>query len=179
MISEFSVHAKPRNKNSFIAFVVLLLVSALGFCAYFLMESYKGVVGVFALMVLTLAILVYTKFIAPAFYYDVAIDSDGVPIFVVREIIGRRQTTLCRLDLADIVSIDYETKKERAGHKTPRGVRKYIYAPTMFPSEIYRITVKNRYETAEIIIEGNEIFADTLKAYANEARSRRAEDEAE
>lgn len=179
MISEFSVHAKPRNKNSYVAFIVLLLVSVLGFCVCFSMDSYKGVVGVFALMILTLAILVYTKFIAPAFYYDIAIDSEGIPMFVVRQIVGKRQTTLCRLDLADIVSIEYETKKQRAEHKTSHGVRKYIYAPTMFPAEVYRITAKNRYETAEIIIEGNEIFADTLKSYAEEARSLRTEDEAE
>ena len=177
MISEFSVHAKPKNKNAVIAFVVLLLVSALGFCVYFILDSYRGVVGLFALMILTIAILVYTKFIAPAFYYDIATDSDGIPMFVVRQIIGKRQTTLCRLDLADIVSVDYETKEERSHHKTQRGVRKYIYAPTMFPKEIYRITAKSRYESAEIIIEGSEVFANTLKDYAREARKMRAESE--
>ena len=177
MISEFSVHAKSKNNNAVIAFVVLLIVSALGFTAYFFLESYKGVVGVFALMILTVAILVYTKFIAPSFYYDVAVDSENVSMFVVRQIIGKRQTTLCRIDLADIVSIEYETKKDRIRHKTPRGVRKYIYAPTMFPNEIYRITAKNRYETAEIIVEGTEVFLETMRAYVNEARLMRVDDE--
>jgi hypothetical protein len=177
MINEFSVHAKPKNKNSAIAFVVLLLTSALGFCVYFIIDSYKGVVGLFALMILTVAILVYTKFIAPAFYYDIAIDSEGIPMFVVRQIIGKRQTTLCRLDLADIVSVDYETKKERSLHKTPRGTRKYIYAPTMFPKEIYRITAKGHYESAEIIIEGSEVFANTLRDYSIQARKMRIDSE--
>lgn len=177
MISEFSVHAKPKNNNAVIAFVSLLIVSALGFAIYFVLERYKGVVGVFALMILTVAILVYTKFIAPAFYYDVAIDSSGTPMFVVRQIIGKRQTTLCRLDLADIVSIEYETKKDRREHKTTRGVRKYIYAPTMFPKEIYRITAKNRYETAEIIVEGTEVFLETMRQYVKEARLMRADGE--
>ena len=177
MISEFSVHAKPKNKNSIIAFVVLLLVSALGFCVYFIVESYKGVVGLFALMILTVAILVYTKFIAPAFYYDIAIDSEGIPMFVVRQIIGRRQTTLCRLNLADIVLVEYETKKERSLHKTPRGTRKYIYAPTMFPAETYRITAKGYYESCEIIIEGSEALANTLRDYAIQAKEMRIDSE--
>ncbi len=177
MISEFSVHVKPQNKNSAIAFVVLLLISALGFCVYFMVDSYKGVVGLFALMILTVAILVYTKFIAPAFYYDVAIDSEGIPMFVVRQIIGKRQTTLCRLDLADIVSVDYETKKERSLHKTPRGIRKYIYAPTMFPKEIYRITAKGLYESCEIVIEGSVVFANTLRDYVIQAKKMRINSE--
>lgn len=176
MISEFSVRAKPKNKNAHIAFIALLLASALGFTVYFIMDRYKGVVGLFALMILTLAILVYTKFISPAFYYDIAIDSEGVPMFVVRQIIGKRQTTLCRLDLADIDSVEHETKKERSHHKTPRGVRKYIYAPTMFPKEIYRVKAKTRYESAEIIIEGSEAFASTLRDYAREAKEMRGED---
>lgn len=171
MIKEFSAHPKPQNKNSKIAFLIAILVSAIVFVTYFLIEKYKGVVGMFGLMTLTTGILIYTKYISPEFYYDITFDSEDNPLFVVRQIIGKRQTTLCRLDLADIVAVKYETAKERRAHKTEKGVRKYVYAPTMFPKETYRITVSGRYEKAEIIIEGTKEFADLLENYSKEARA--------
>lgn len=170
MIKEFSVHPKPRNNKAKIAFLIAILVSAAGFVTYFLMDRYKGLIGVFALMCLTTAILFYTKFISPEFYYDITFDSSDNPLFVVRQLVGKRQTTLCRIDLADIVSVKHETAKERKAHSTPLGTRKYVYAPTMLPSDIYRITVKGRYENSEIIIEATEEFAELLISYALKAR---------
>ena len=70
----------------------------------------------------------------------------------------------------DGFEVKYETKKDRRAHKTEKGVRKYVYAPTMFPKENYRLTVKSRYESAEIIIEGTKEFADLLENYSKEAR---------
>lgn len=177
MINEFSAHPKPRNKNAKIAFALALAVSAAGFAAYLMMDRYKGVVGLFAMFSLVTAILFYTKFISPSFYYDITFDSEDTPIFVVRQIIGKRQTTLCRIDLADIVAVEYETRAARRAHKTPQDTRKYVYAPTMMPPDVYRMTVRSRYERAEIIIEAGEEFAALLRSYSEEARALRTEEE--
>lgn len=171
MIKEFSVHPKPQNNNAKIACMTFVLIAALGFVVYFQIEKYKGIIGIFALLALTTGILIYTKFISPEFYYDITFDASETPVFVVRQVIGRRQTTLCRIDLADIEKIEREEKAERRKHKTPSGTRKYIYAPTMFPKEIYRITAKSQYESAEIIIECSEEFSNLLKEYSKEARA--------
>ena len=170
MNRSFSARPKPSNNNAKIAFGVALGIAAVGFLFYFLMERYRGIVGMAALFVLVTALLIYTKFISPSFAYDVIDDGSDVPLFVVRQIIGKRQTTLCRIDLSDIKEIRRVNKSERRAHKTPSGYRKYVYSPTLFPSEVFILTVIGRYERAEIIIEGDGGFIKLLEEGAAEAR---------
>ena len=168
-IKDLTVHPKPQNNNAKVAFLITLLISAVGFAVYFMMDRYRGFVGMFALFTLVTAILFYTKYISPSFYYDITSDSDGVPIFVVRQIIGKRQTTLCRIDLANIKALASEGREEKKAHKTLSGYKKYVYAPTLFPPRVYRITVIGRYEKAEIIIECSDEFANYLSDCAKQA----------
>jgi hypothetical protein len=173
MIKELTVHPKPKSNNAKIATLIFVLISAVGFIFYFQMEAYKGVVGVAALSALTTGILLYTKFVSPEFYYDITFDANEEPIFVVRQVVGKRQTTLSRIGLADISKVEKEVGEAYRKHKTPKYTRKYVYAPTMFPKEIYRLTVKNRYEEAEIVIECSDEFAALLKDYSKEAKANR------
>ena len=176
-LKDLTVRPKPQNNTAKIAFLIALLVSAAGFAVYFMIEQYRGIVGMFALLTLVTAILFYTKYISPAFCYDITTDSDGIPIFVVRQITGKRQTTLCRIDLANIKALVSEDKAERKAHKTPSGYKKYVYAPTLFPPRIYRMTVVGRYEKAEIIIECSDEFASYLGDCAKEAAENFADEE--
>ncbi len=169
MIKEFSVKPKQQNNIAKIVFFVTLMVSAVGIATYLIIDKYKGIVGFAAMLVLVSAILIYTKYIAPVFYYDIMLDSGEIALFVVRQVVGKRQTTLCRILLSDILSVTHETSKERRCHKTPKNVRKYNYAPTMFPREVYRIVTRGKYENAEIVIECNEEFASLLTKYSKEA----------
>lgn len=177
MISNFSAHPKPQNNNAKIACLVMTAVSALGFIIYFMMDSYRGFVGIFALLCLTTAILIYTKFISPEFYYDIISEDVEEPLFVVRQVVGKRSSALCRIALADIVSVEGEDKRAMREHKTDKDTRKYVYAPTLFPSYIYRITLRSRYERAEIIIECSEEFAGMLLAARDEAKAMRIAEE--
>jgi hypothetical protein len=138
------------------------------------MDRYKGIVGTVGLFILVTAILIYTKYISPSFSYDVCPDTDDVPVFIVRQIIGKRITTLCRIELADIASVERETRDEAKKHKTPKEYRKYVYAPTLFPPEIYRLTVNSRYEKAEIIIEISDELCELLTSLIEEAKTLRA-----
>ena len=177
MINNFSVHPKPQNNNAKIACLIMTVISVLGFILYFMMDSYKGFAGVFALFCLATAILIYTKFISPEFYYDIISEEGIEPLFVVKQVIGKRTSTLCRIALADIVSVAYEDKKARREHKTERDTKKYVYAPTLFPKYTYRITLRSRYEKAEIIIECSEEFSAMLLDCSAEAKEMRANDE--
>lgn len=169
-MKEITVRLKPQNNNAKIAFGIALGISFVGFMVYFAMERYRGFVGVFALFMLVCAILLYTKYISPVFCYDLTFDSEQSPIFVVRQIIGKRQTTLSRIDLMDIASVEYENRSQMRQHKTPKEYRRYVYSPTLFPSEVYRITVSGRYEKAEIVIECTKEFADYIRDASLEAR---------
>ncbi len=177
MIPELSTKAKAQNNNAKIVFLITFLLSVIAFVTYWIMEEYRGFVGLVAFLLLVSAILFYTKYISVEFYYDITRDSEDTPVFVVRQLVGKRETTLCRINLSDIVKIEKETKAERKAHKTEYGVIKYVYAPTLFPAVSYRMTVSNRYEKAEIIIEGTDEYIKALGEYAAEARKNRIDSE--
>jgi hypothetical protein len=179
MTSSFSIRPKPANNNAKIAFAIVLFFAAVAFTFYFLMDRYKGIVGTVGLFILVTAILIYTKYISPSFSYDVCPDADDVPVFIVRQVIGKRITTLCRIELADIASVKRETRAEYRAHKTPRDYKKYVYAPTLFPSEVYRLTVPSRYERAEIVIEISDELAELFRSLIVEANALRGEAEDE
>ena len=177
MIKEISVRPKAQNNNSKILMSVFFALAAVALVISMTVESYRGVIGLVAVAFLVSAILVYTKYVSISFLYDVMIDSDGEPLFVVRQLVGKREVTLCRVSLSDVKSVEKESAAERKSHVTERGVSRYVYAPTLSPSVSYRITVANRYERSEIIVEGSEEFMNLLLEYSNEAREARAAEE--
>ena len=137
---------------------------------------YRGLVSMAGVLLLTLALVFYTKYILPIYFYDIFIDSDGTPLFVVRQQTGKRQSTLCRIPLYEIVRVEKQSRQQRREHKTPYEVKKYAYLPTLDPDEIYRITTSGRYERAEILIECSEGFAKMLTVYSAEARQLRSDE---
>ena len=175
MIREFSVRPTPTNKNAKVFFIAALCLSLLTLILYFSVEKYKGIVGLFIIFFLTAAILVYTKYISAQYYYDITFDSEGAPIFVVRQITGKRQTTLCRIDLYAIRSVTHLLAEERKKHKAPEGAARYVYTPTLFPDRVCVVYVKSSYEHAELVIECSEEFSSLLLSYAEQARQMRIE----
>ena len=152
MINEFSVHPKPTNNKAKVVFFITMIAGLAVATVSCFLPIYKGLVGMVGLLLIVTALLFYTKYIAIEFYYDIVKDDSGLPLLVVRQTTGKRTTTLCRIELADITKVETESAAERRAHKTERGVLKYNYTPTFSPSEVHRITVINRYERAEILI---------------------------
>jgi len=175
MINEFSSLVKPSNCKAKVTFWVLIALSAVNVVAYILMDVYNvqkhGLVGVLALGMITAAVFVYTKYISPKYYYDITFDYEGTAVFVVRQVNGKRASTLCRISLHDIASIKKETVAERRSHKTPFSTKKYNYVPTLFPADTYRVTTRSRYEAAEILLEISDEFAELLLTYVAEAKA--------
>ncbi len=180
MIKDFSVTPKPQNKNAKILMCAFFLLALISVVITIFIERYKGVVGMVTLASLTTAILVYTKYVAAVFHYDIVAEDADEPLFVVRQTVGKKNVTLCRVAFADIVKVEKESRAERRAHKTPRGAARYVYTPTLSPLVSYRVTVSSRYEKAEIIIEGSDELCDMLTGISAEARKMRAaEDEEE
>lgn len=170
MIREFSIHAKPTNKKAMTAFTVCFFSSFATLFGSTLLSRYRGVVGLLGMGLLVAAILLYTKFISSKYFYEIVHDTEDTPLFVVNQLIGKRMTTLCRVGLHEIVKVESESLKERNEHKTPAGVRKYNYVPTLLPERTCRIYTSGRHERAEIVIEVTSEVADLLITYAAEAR---------
>ena len=177
MINEFTIRPKPTNQNAKIAFLSCISIFAFLIITYRVSELYKGVIGLFAIIFLTVAILFYTKYISAYYTYEVTHTSDDVPMFVVRQRIGKRISTLSAVRLRDISNVVYQTAEEKRAYTTEPGFLKYNHLPTLMPKGTILITVRTRYEKSEIRIEGTVELAEILKEYAGVAKAMLPPDE--
>ena len=170
MISELSVSPRPANKSANITFGALLFSAAISTVLYLTADRFRGVIGLLTIAFITAAVLVYTRYISVKYYYDVTFDSSSRAVFTVRQVIGKRISTLCCIYLSSISRIEYEKREERRAHKIPFGVRKYNYTPTLIPENTIRIYSETRTEKAEIVIEGSYELLVKLSEFSREAR---------
>ena len=177
MIKEFSTRVRPCGNKGKLVFTALMLVAASVVLISMFLERYRGIVGLVGLIAIVIATWIYTKYVAVEYGYDVTFDPQGTPVFVVRQLIGKRQSTFSCVYLADITSVEMESREERRAKKPQNGVRRYVYLPTIFAPTSCRITVKSRYEHAEIVIEVTEEFASLLREYVQIAKAERAADD--
>ena len=171
MIIDFSIKAKPSSKKANCTFTVCIVLAFVFFAASGFVSLYNGLVGLVGLIFLTAALTVYTKYISPMYYYDVFTDSDGTPLFIVRQVVGKRETTLCRIGLCEVMKLEREDRATRRKHKTPSDHQKFSYLPTLDPTVSYRMTTRSRYERAEILLEISDEMAQMIKNYAEIARA--------
>lgn len=169
MITEFTM--KPKAKNDLPKY--LLIIAAIGFVAfmilYFAVPNFKGLVGIVAVGFLCFGLYLYTKYIASEYFYDILVENN-TPLFVIRQKTGRRETTVARIELSNIVRVEELDKTALKEHKTPDGYLKYYYNPTMYPDKMVLITVISRYEKAELYIEAERDYIITLNEYAKISR---------
>jgi hypothetical protein len=171
MIHPHSLKLAPTNDKARKLTYTLFGLIIVAFLAYMLADQYKGIIGLCVLTLMCAAIFFYTKYVSPIYYYDLTDDSDGVWVFVARQVVGNRTTTLCRISLHEITSVTRESAEERRAHKVPRGTRSYSYLPTLSPSVTWRITTHSSHETAEIVIEAPDEYIAFLERYIAEARA--------
>lgn len=152
-------------------------ISAVAFVVSTLIGQYRGVVGAVCVGAVVTGILMYTKYVSVKFYYDIMADGADEPLLVVRQLVGKREVTLARVALADIIDIKRETAAERKAHKRDKTTNLYVYGPTLAPDVSYRVFISSRYEKSEVILEGSDEFFSKLLEYAAEARSLRTEEE--
>ena len=170
MINPHSLKLVPTNNKARKLTYVLFGLVIVALLAYMLADQYKGLIGLCALALTCAAIFFYTKYVSPVYYYDLTDDSNGVWVFVVRQVVGKRTTTLCRISLHEITSITRESSEERRAHKAPYGTRTYVYLPTLAPTVTWRIATRSPHENAEIVIEAPDEYADFLETYIAQAK---------
>lgn len=170
MIIDFSVKAKPSNKKAKYVFVFGIILGFAFFAASGFVPLYHGLVGLVSLVFFIVALTVYTKYISPVYYYDIFTDSDGTPLFIVRQVVGKRASTLCRIGLAEVMKLERENRETRRKHKTPSDHQRFSYLPTLDPTVSYRMITRSRYERAEILLEISDEMAEKIREYSALAR---------
>ena len=176
-MQEFSVKLTPSNNKARVAFIALLMGAFVLFALSTLLPLYRGLVSLGGMACLVASLTLYTKYISPVYYYDFTDDGYGTLLFVVRQMIGKRQSTLCRISFGEIRKVERVTSSSAKEHKTPAGYRKYSYLPTLDPELSYRLTIENAYEKAEILIEVTDELAQMIENYSKAQRTELYEEE--
>lgn len=174
---DFSIHAKPTSNKNKLTFLILFSISAMLFVTSGVFDKYKSIVGFIALLFATAAFFVLTKYVLAEYYYDISATDTEDPIFVVRQRVGKRSTTLCRISIRSIVRIEELSRSEYKKHTTEAGYAKYVYSPTLFAEKLIYIKVSSHYEHAELFIEGTTELAKMLSDYSAQLRAQSPEND--
>ena len=166
MIAPVIINPKPENNKPRLFVAVLGSLGGLTFIFGNFAERYGGVISLVGMMLIVAAITISVKYIMSTFIYEIT-EADGEWLFVVSQYSGRRYTTLCRVGLHSVLSIEKRSAKEK---KQDLGYTRYAYIPTMMPDFYYVMTVENRYEKAKISLQLTDAMAEQLRLYAAEAR---------
>ena len=168
MISEFSLHAKPSNKKAMHIVTACFASALVCLGASMFVEKYRGLISLGVLILITVALFFYTKYLAAEYIYDITTDSDGKPLFIVRNRTGKRETTLSRLDFSSIRRAERKSAEELKSYTPEAGVLRYYYCPSYRPDTAILITVRSRYEKADIFIEAPDEFMNYINSAASE-----------
>lgn len=164
MPEEMICYAKSKNNASRHVLLGLLGSSLLSVLAAMLTPKYSGLVWMVAFSFIVASIYVYNRYVGAEYCYGI-VEGPGRASFTVGMKVGKTSRTMARLDLDAITEVRKMTGKEYRAHKCEKGVMKYPYFPTMFPSEVYLVSVRSEYEKADVFIEANEEFAAALGVY--------------
>ena len=174
MIGEFRITPKPENNKARTFTAVLGTLGAFVFGISMFIELYRGVVALVGMLFIVASLTVAVKYLLSEFTYEL-VNADGEWLFVVGQRSGKRYTTLCRVGLSSVVSIEKTSAKEKK--KPSAEYSRYVYVPTLMPDTYYVMTVRSRYEKAKISLQLTDEMAELLCAYAEEARLLSPEDE--
>ena len=167
MIAPITINPKPENNKAKVFVAIFGTLGGLLFFVSMQIAHYRGVVALLAMMLIVAALTVSVKYILSEFSYEIT-NSDGEWLFVVGQRSGKRYTTLCRVGLSSVRSI--EKKKKGENKEKSREHLRYTYVPTFMPDSYYVMTVENRYEKAKISLQLTDGMANLIRSYAEEAR---------
>lgn len=170
MVNEFSISVRGVNNKAKYLFGGLLGSAIIFIAVYMRIPMLQGVVGMVAMGFIVAAIYVYNKHVAAEYTYSITVDVSDRPVFVVEQRVGKRLSTVCRIDLYGIRSVTSLDKRARKARRTEKGVLKFSYCPTMSPDSLYVIESRTSNENADVYIEGSAEFAKALVEAAQAAR---------
>lgn len=189
MIGEFRITPRPENNKARVFTAVLGTLGAFVFGVSMFIELYRGVVALVAMLLIVAALTIAVKYLLSEFTYEL-VNADGEWLFVVGQRSGKRYTTLCRVSLASIRSIEKKIRGEKekldaydrlerlsSCHYLKNTYQRYVYIPTLMPDTYYEMTVQSRYEKAKISLQLTDEMAELLRTYAEEARMLSSDDE--
>lgn len=168
-ILEFTYRPVPKKGIANALFFGILALSIIPVVLSVIMLRYKGLISLCAVVLFTVAIVIYARYIAAEYAY-VVMYSGNSPMLVATKTIGKRVTTLLSVALSDI-SLVAEKGTDEANRVEKKGVKKYNFSVSIIPDKTYILVAKTRYENMLITLEGSCDFARRIDEYAVIARA--------
>lgn len=160
------------------AFVMLILSST------DLLPSYRSVMQLGALVIITVALVVWCRYLLLHYTYSIEEDRSGIYTLIVYQTQGRRSSAMLALPLTDVFSVETlssEELKKKEGSISEEAangkkkLRKYNFLSTISPNEVMLMLSVKRESVTEVVLEPNAEFAAELESCILAARQKSAE----
>lgn len=174
---EFNFHPKTEGKRAWPAVAVIGALSAVLTVLSANAPRFRGVISLVAMIGFCVSIYLLMRYVMNDYIYSVMLDGEDNPYFLVYRRLGRRESLMCRISVADIRTIELIEKKSAAKHVPDAKAQKYNFCPNLSPERYYVIKAKGIETNAEISVECTPEVRDRLLEYAAQARAKLSAEE--
>jgi hypothetical protein len=155
---------QPPRQNAIarLLTVTLFAISAACFVLSSLLPKLAVIPQAVGLVLLVPAIQLITRYVVTRYLYRLCPYEDGnvdLDVYAYRG--GDKMQLVCRVGLEEITAVAALTKDNR---RPPRGMRRYGYAPDLFPREALVLSITNADGDCEVLLCPDEHIASILTA---------------
>lgn len=154
-IKEYRYTPRAIDRRALWVTLACAAAAVIAFLLSFLLPVYGGLVQLFSLALLVVALFVAYKFLWVSYTYMITDPGDGIPCLLVEQTMGRRSSLLCRLPLYAILRI------LPAGAAAPAG-KAYVYTASMWGGPYRYLTGRMEGNAVLLKLEGDDAFFAAL-----------------
>ena len=199
-MNEILIKPKAQNEKGKRVFLLSLVACAVTFLLSLILPKYAGIVQLVSLILLCISLYFYNRYVGTTYIYELSGDGTGEALFIVRQEVGKRSTTHCRMSLANLRAARRMTKEELREYKRRRSRMKrhtlptaeeregtlgapsadvgvYFYGPTFMPETLCLLSFRGRFERADVFIECSDELLAHLLSLSDDVRALSSQEE--
>lgn len=194
-MNEILIKPKAQNEKGKRVFLLSLVACAVTFLLSLILPKYAGIVQLVSLILLCISLYFYNRYVGTTYIYELSGDGTGEALFIVRQEVGKRSTTHCRMSLANLRAARRMTKEELREYKRRRTSRTpsadassnvpapepnvgvYYYGPTFMPDSLCLLSFRGRFERADVFIECSDELLVHLLSLSEDVRTLSSQEE--
>ena len=147
----------PKKKEKILSWFLVALGLALYITSHFPGIPAPGLIQILGVCSLAGMIMLVSMCVLRSYSYDVAESEEGQTDFIITEYYSRRKTVVCRVAVADIVSVAPVDPNWKKGKETL-----YTYTGVLFDEKRYLVEMNTHGEHLFVIICADETLLKLL-----------------
>lgn len=161
-------NTKGKKTREWIVFSVSLALGACSFGFSVLPKvMYPMLYQLLAVLCFGLGVWMLIRYLMRDYMFRIALREDGangLPDFTVTEAYGKKRTVVCRVSVADVLSVEEITKENRNALKAKQRKKDvYVYTGELCPPKLYLLTLQDGETTFFLQIYAEDAFIQALK----------------